>query len=186
MLLSGIPPFRGRRDHEVLDAVRRGRYTLSGPRWAHVSEEGKSFVRALLQWHPSARMSASEALHHPWLSGAWHTLEARPLPLAVIHRLRHFATLARWKRATLGAVAFVTAVDMRDENVIELLRDAFERLSDVAGVIRRSSFVDALNEDAGISQEDASDLFDGVLTDTEAAGIRCVGGGWCCSTGGCS
>jgi len=31
--LSGTPPFKGRRDREVLQAVRKGKYTLSGPRW---------------------------------------------------------------------------------------------------------------------------------------------------------
>ena len=39
--LSGTPPFKGRRDREVLQAVRRGKYTLSGPKWEAISEEAK-------------------------------------------------------------------------------------------------------------------------------------------------
>jgi calcium-dependent protein kinase len=45
MLLSGTPPFKGRRDREVLQSVRRGKYTLSGPKWENVSDEAKDFIR---------------------------------------------------------------------------------------------------------------------------------------------
>lgn len=38
-------------------------------RWTHVSSHARDFVRCLLQKEPKHRMSASEALEHPWLLG---------------------------------------------------------------------------------------------------------------------
>ena len=60
MLLSGTPPFKGRRDREVLQAVRRGKYTLSGPKWDAISEEAKDFIRHLLVYNPAKRMTAEQ------------------------------------------------------------------------------------------------------------------------------
>lgn len=71
MLLSGTPPFKGKRDREVLQAVRRGKYTLSGPNWdGRVSDLAKDFIRRLLVYNPAKRMTAEMALSHPWLQKA--------------------------------------------------------------------------------------------------------------------
>ena len=77
--LSGTPPFKGRRDREVLQAVRRGKYTLSGPKWDNVSEDAKDFIRHLLVYNPAKRMTAEQALKHAWLQQARHAEESRPL-----------------------------------------------------------------------------------------------------------
>lgn len=91
MLLSGTPPFKGRRDREVLAAVRKGKYTLSGPRWETVSDAAKDFIRRLLVYNPAKRMSAEQALKHPWLLRAKHEAESRPLDPEVLDNLRDFA-----------------------------------------------------------------------------------------------
>ncbi|KAA0152296.1 hypothetical protein FNF28_07048 [Cafeteria roenbergensis] len=66
MLLSGSPPFRGRTDAEILERVRRGRYTLSTPVWQGVSDEAKSFVRACLKYNPERRPTAVECRRMAW------------------------------------------------------------------------------------------------------------------------
>ena len=81
MLLSGTPPFKGRRDREVLQAVRRGKYTLSGPKWDTVSEEAKDFIRHLLVYNPSKRITAEQALKHVWLQKARHAADGASEPL---------------------------------------------------------------------------------------------------------
>lgn len=69
MQLSGTPPFKGRRDREVLQAVRRGKYTLSGPKWDNVSEEGAciierdSVLRVFSLCSPFSSFRAVKTLH---------------------------------------------------------------------------------------------------------------------------
>ena len=103
MLLSGSPPFRGRRDRDVLSAVRRGKYTLSGPRWENVSREAKDFIRRLLVYNPARRMTAEDALKHVWLQRAKldSTGLAQPLDPEILLTLRDFSRLTAFKRAAM-------------------------------------------------------------------------------------
>lgn len=103
MLLCGSPPFKGKRDREVLQAVRRGKYTLSGPRWENVSKEAKDFIRRLLVYNPVRRMTAEEALKHPWLQRAkLDSAElAQPLDPEILLTLRDFSKLTAFKRAAM-------------------------------------------------------------------------------------
>lgn len=68
MLLCGYPPFNGATDEEVLDSIRRGRCHLSSRDWSGVSREGRDFIRRLLHKDPRKRMTAKQALNHPWMT----------------------------------------------------------------------------------------------------------------------
>lgn len=67
MLLCGYPPFNGHTDEEVFASTRHDRCDFSNVAWSGVSEEGKDFVRRLLQKDPEKRMTAQQALDHPWI-----------------------------------------------------------------------------------------------------------------------
>jgi serine/threonine protein kinase len=66
-LLSGYPPFNGADNDRVLDAVRGGRYSFPAVDWGRTSRESRDFVRRLLQKDPRRRMTAREAMAHPWI-----------------------------------------------------------------------------------------------------------------------
>lgn len=67
ILLSGIPPFKGETDEEVLQQARLGNISLSSPQWSDISEDSKDLVRELCQMRASDRPSAEEAMEHRWL-----------------------------------------------------------------------------------------------------------------------
>ena len=66
-LLSGYPPFNGPDNDRVLDAVRAGRYSFPNADWGRTSRESRDFVRRLLRKDPRKRMTAREAMAHPWM-----------------------------------------------------------------------------------------------------------------------
>ena len=71
VMLSGRPPFGGDEDcsdKEVLEKVQRGEYELLEEDWEDISEEAKDLVVKLLELKPDDRISASEAIKHPWIS----------------------------------------------------------------------------------------------------------------------
>jgi hypothetical protein len=67
VMLSGRPPFC---EDNLEDAVLDQAWSLSGPEWNVVSEQGKDFVKQLMQQQPEDRLSAERALAHPWITGA--------------------------------------------------------------------------------------------------------------------
>nr|XP_020825743.1 myosin light chain kinase family member 4 isoform X2 [Phascolarctos cinereus] len=75
MLLSGLSPFLGDNDAETLNNILACRWDLEEEEFQDISEEGKEFISKLLIKEKSWRISASEALKHPWLSD--HSLHRR-------------------------------------------------------------------------------------------------------------
>jgi len=47
--------------------VRNAKYNMTSPKWASRSDQAKDLVRAILVVDPKVRLSATEALQHPWL-----------------------------------------------------------------------------------------------------------------------
>lgn len=67
ILLSGTPPFGGRNEKQIMQNVQIGKYNFDAPSWQNVSKQGKDFVAKLLTLDPEKRMSAKEAMGHPWM-----------------------------------------------------------------------------------------------------------------------
>mmetsp|Transcript_1019 Transcript_1019/g.1302 ORF Transcript_1019/g.1302 Transcript_1019/m.1302 type:complete len:258 (-) Transcript_1019:724-1497(-) len=44
ILLSGIPPFNGKDDQEIMKAVRKGKFSFSDKCWSGVSDQAKDFI----------------------------------------------------------------------------------------------------------------------------------------------
>ena len=66
ILLCGYSPFNGDNDQEVIEAIHRCEYTFVHG-WDDVSDDALDFIQSLLIKDPSKRLSADEALIHPWL-----------------------------------------------------------------------------------------------------------------------
>ena len=67
ILLCGYPPFYGDTDNQIFDCVRAARFDFPSPDWDGISQAAKDFICALLRKDPSKRLTASEALQHPWV-----------------------------------------------------------------------------------------------------------------------
>lgn len=163
MLLTGTPPFRGRRDHDVLAAVRRGHYSLSA--LDSLSTAAKDFIAALLTYDPRRRLSVKDALAHPWLEAARRPA-SETLPMELIPRVQHFAHLHGWKRAALEAVAFSLTPVESGETVA--LRRAFELCDDGMGHVSVGSLTSALGR-SGVGADEALSIFTAMATSKQTA-----------------
>ena len=76
-MLSGRPPFDGKEDREIVRKVRIGSYDLSSknitnesivPEFKYVSMEAIDLLKKLMTYDPDRRISAEEALKHPWIT----------------------------------------------------------------------------------------------------------------------
>jgi len=67
ILLSGIPPFFGNNDPEILESVKKGDYTFNIPEFEGVSDCAKDLISKMI-CPPDRRLKVNEVLKHPWFS----------------------------------------------------------------------------------------------------------------------
>ncbi len=70
-LLSGFMPFspsEKNNDKQEQDNVINCRYNFSAEIWIGISESAKSFIKGLLLYDQSKRMTAIQAQNHPWMT----------------------------------------------------------------------------------------------------------------------
>ena len=69
MLLCGFPPFQSPTGdmNELLALVRAGDFTFPSPYWDNISDESRDLISKLLRKNPAKRISALNALNHPWI-----------------------------------------------------------------------------------------------------------------------
>ncbi len=70
IILSGIPPFNGASDQEIMKKVKLGKFNFNDPSWKQISDQCKDFISALLTLDQNTRPSAEAALKHPFLASA--------------------------------------------------------------------------------------------------------------------
>ena len=66
ILLCGTPPFFGINEEEIYRKILNCNFTFRHKIWNEISQEGKDLINNLLQLNPNKRLSAIDALNHPW------------------------------------------------------------------------------------------------------------------------
>ncbi|KAL7403085.1 hypothetical protein ABVT39_024166 [Epinephelus coioides] len=67
ILLSGTMPFEDDNRMRLYRQILKGKYSFSGEPWPSVSNLAKDFVERILTVDPSERLTAGQALKHPWI-----------------------------------------------------------------------------------------------------------------------
>ncbi|XP_060077852.1 phosphorylase b kinase gamma catalytic chain, skeletal muscle/heart isoform-like isoform X2 [Ylistrum balloti] len=65
-LLCGAPPFWHRKQMQMLRMIMQANYQFGSPEWDDVSQAPKDLIASLLVIDPVKRLTASEALQHPF------------------------------------------------------------------------------------------------------------------------
>ena len=66
ILLTGLPPFNGDSDEEIVTKIKNGRFNMDKYPWPIISSQAKDLIKKLLEFDPHKRVTAEEALSHPW------------------------------------------------------------------------------------------------------------------------
>ncbi|KAF3452345.1 hypothetical protein FNV43_RR02778 [Rhamnella rubrinervis] len=74
IMLSGIPPFYGESATEIFEAVLRGNLRFPTRVFRSVSTGAKDLLRKMISRDPSRRLSAEQALRHPWIQSGGETV----------------------------------------------------------------------------------------------------------------
>ncbi|GAN10721.1 calcium/calmodulin-dependent protein kinase I [Mucor ambiguus] len=68
-LLSGYTPFWGEDQASLFESIMAGQYEYDEEYWSDISDSARNLIDKLLTFDPNSRITAEEALQHPWITG---------------------------------------------------------------------------------------------------------------------
>uniref|UniRef100_A0A804LXL4 Protein kinase domain-containing protein n=1 Tax=Zea mays TaxID=4577 RepID=A0A804LXL4_MAIZE len=102
ILLCGSRPFWARTESGIFRSVLRADPNFDDSPWQSVSPEAKDFVKRLLNKDYRKRMTAAQALSHPWLRDEHRQI---PLDMLVFKLVKAYLRSTPLKRAALKALS---------------------------------------------------------------------------------
>ena len=67
ILLCGYPPINSKNEKELIEKIQEAKYEFDPMEWDAISDLAKDFVKCCLEKDPLKRVSAQQALNHPWI-----------------------------------------------------------------------------------------------------------------------
>jgi len=140
ILLLGYMPFSGT-DEKQKNLIMQGQYKKKQPHWDRISSLSRSFISALMEVDPLKRLTAEQALKHPWIAKRDQSGHRYVTPIGEIEKdpnhaisvlnvdemtvgaLCAFAQASRFRRACMSLMAWSLTPQERSQ-----VRDAFIEL----------------------------------------------------------
>lgn len=136
ILLCGSRPFWARTESGIFRSVLRADPNLDDSPWPSVSVEAKDFVKRFLNKDYRKRMTAVQALTHPWLRDDQRQI---PLDILIYRLIKQYLRATPLKRLALKALSKA----LKDDELL-YLRLQFKLLEPRDGVVSLDNFRTAL------------------------------------------
>ncbi|GMP43937.1 hypothetical protein CsSME_00013105 [Camellia sinensis var. sinensis] len=147
ILLCGSRPFWARTESGIFRSVLRADPNFDDLPWPYMSAEAKDFVKRLLNKDYRKRMTAAQALTHPWLRSENHPV---PLDILIYKLVKSYLHASPFKRAALKALSKALTVNELDFLRAQFLllepnKDGYISLDNFKMALVRNA-TDAMNE----------------------------------------
>uniref|UniRef100_A0A3Q3RM42 calcium/calmodulin-dependent protein kinase n=1 Tax=Mastacembelus armatus TaxID=205130 RepID=A0A3Q3RM42_9TELE len=119
ILLVGYPPFWDEDQHRLYQQIKAGAYDFPSPEWDTVTPEAKDLINKMLTINPAKRVTATDALKHPWIC-------QRSTVASMMHRqetvecLKKFNARRKLKGAILTTMLATRNFSGRTESVMKI------------------------------------------------------------------
>ncbi|KAH0500825.1 Calcium/calmodulin-dependent protein kinase type II subunit delta [Microtus ochrogaster] len=130
ILLVGYPPFWDEDQHRLYQQIKAGAYDFPSPEWDTVTPEAKDLINKMLTINPAKRITASEALKHPWIC-------QRSTVASMMHRqetvdcLKKFNARRKLKESTESSNTTIEDEDVkaRKQEIIKVTEQLIEAIN---------------------------------------------------------
>jgi calcium-dependent protein kinase len=164
ILLSGMPPFNGQSDQEIMKKVRAGSFSFDDKVWNNISDNCKDFITKLLTYKQEERPTAAEALQHPWIVELSTTVVDEKSAQDALSNLKSFKVDSSMKQATFAFIASQLLSKQERDGLAKVFK-AFDKNGD--GKLSYEEVKDGYLDHYGkvMSDEEVHAMFDSVDTD---------------------
>lgn len=164
ILLSGIPPFNGTTDAEIMGAIKKGKFNYTNKVWNSVSQDAKDFITSMLILDVTKRPTAEQALQHIWICDHAKTEVSESQTKEALDHLKNFHKNNTLKTATFSYIG--SQLISREEK--EQLAKVFKSLDKNGdGKLSKDEVKDGYMAHYGklISDDEVDNMFSAVDTD---------------------
>ena len=142
LMLTGSHPFNGNSSPEICNNILLQDYYPNSPSYCHISELGRDLLKKLLRKDPNQRLSAEQALSHPWMN----QIIEEPADLDVIRDLQKFKPPSQMWSAAMGIlVKYLSADELKTMRVtfneMDTQGTGFLSLGDIQMALSKSGIV---------------------------------------------
>ena len=162
--LSGMPPFNGQTDQEIMKKVRIGKFSFSDPCWSSISDKCKDFISQLLTYDTDKRVSAEKALSHPFITEASTAAVDTNVAQSALSNLKGFRADQCLKQATYAYIASQLLTKSEKENLSKIFK-SMDKNGD--GKLDKEEILEGYDKFFGkaMEKQDIISMFESVDTD---------------------
>ena len=169
ILLSGEAPFKGETEDEIFAEVKKGKINFDLPEFERVSENCKDLIKKLLTTKKSHRITAAEALKHPFF-----TEDFKPMS-ALTHNkdlniLKGLTTIQKSKSKFYDTIVAYLCVNFIDKDEEQKLKKIFRYMDKKNSNILKKEDVNLCLSEVGfgLEQNQIDELLS--IMDTDGSG----------------
>jgi len=141
VILVGFPPFNGDNHKEIFENIMHDDLIFDYPEFENISEEAIDLMKKMIVKEPSQRLTASQALRHPWFAKWDEEHSFNKLDPTILESLCHFHVERKLRREAL-----LLMVKLFNEEEIHTLKEAFATVDkDQTGMISMEELSAAMN-----------------------------------------
>ncbi|KAK7283757.1 hypothetical protein RIF29_13503 [Crotalaria pallida] len=161
ILLCGVPPFWAETEKGIFEVILEGKFDLDSAPWPSISAAAKDLIRKMLTYDPKKRITASDALEHPWMKEGGEASD-KPIDSAVLIRMKQFRAMNKMKKLALKVIA-----ESLSEEDIKGLKQMFKNMdTDGNGVITLEELKSGLSRlGSKLSESEIRQLMDAADVD---------------------
>ena len=165
ILFTGKPPFNGGSEKEIANKIIKGRVDYNKGLFSSISSEGVDFIKRLLKKDIRKRISALDALQHPWIKNLAKNAKFNSICTKRIFRnLKNFSEKSKFQEAV---ITFIMNQLMSDEEIKQLKQMFLEIDENGDGVLTKDELHRGLVKVYGetLTKEASDEIFEKIDTD---------------------
>ena len=149
ILLCGKHPFHALGDKEMIENIKGIRIDMTGDTWSGISDGSKNLICKLLCKH-SDRLTAGQALRHPWITSyTQDDCPDTPIVALALKNLRKF----RFTSLLADAVHTFITTQRVSSNDLKIITEVFKKIDKNGdGKLSREELIDEYTSTLGILQ----------------------------------
>ncbi|NP_001404361.1 calcium/calmodulin-dependent protein kinase type II subunit beta isoform X14 [Meriones unguiculatus] len=162
ILLVGYPPFWDEDQHKLYQQIKAGAYDFPSPEWDTVTPEAKNLINQMLTINPAKRITAHEALKHPWVC-------QRSTVASMMHRQETVECLKKFNaRRKLKGAILTTMLATRNFSAKSLLNKKADGVKPQTNSTKNSSAITSPKGSLPPAALESSDSTNTTIEDEDA------------------